>query len=163
MGKWSHLRGKYPAREFALHDKVSEYELKTTDELETMVSEFDQKRKTLEAAKKDNQINLDASTAVLLKRWEANGNTQQIKRDSVGTLSRIDDIYTTIKDLEEFKAWALENGVIDMVKEAVNNKSLTTLIKDLLTEGAALPESVEIFTKSRIRASQSTTKEESDE
>ena len=163
MGKWSHLRGRYPAREFALEDKKAEYEQKTTDELELLVAELDLARKDLETRKKENQVELDAATAVLLKRWEDNGNTQQVKRDSVGTLSRIDDLYTSITDLDEFKAWALEHGVTGLVKESVNNKSLTTLIKDLLTEGNALPESVEIFTKSRIRASQSPTKEESHE
>ena len=163
MGKWSHLRGTYPAREIAVHEKVSEYELKTTDELELTVAELDNKRKILDQQAKDNQVNLDSAMQVLLKRWEDNGDTQQIKRESIGTLSRIDDIYVHVKDMDAFKAWALENGCEALVKETVNAKSLSTTIKDLLVEGIAIPESVGIFTKSRIRASNQKTKENENE
>ena len=154
MGKWSHYRDKYPSRNVALDDKKVTYEALATYDLEFMVSKLDKARKDLEKQKGENQIELDAATFVLLLRWEGEGDTQQIKRDELGMLSRVDDIHVRITDIEEFKQWATDNHMMSIVKETVNASSLTSAVKDLLIDGNPIPEGVGIFTKSRIRASQ---------
>jgi len=136
-----------------VQEHKTEYEHRTTDELEVIVAELDRTRKRLDLEKRANQARLEAATAVLLTRWEDNGNTQQVKRDSVGTLSRIDGVYASITDLPAFKTWTEDRGISGLVKETVNARSLASLMKDLLTEGEPLPESVKIFTESRIRVS----------
>jgi len=159
MGKWSHYRGKFPERVVAIEEKKVVYEELPTDALEYKVAFLDRNRKDLEHLKSENQIELDAAMEVLLKRWEVEGDTQQVKREKLGMLSRVDDIHVRVSDLPAFKQWASENNMTSIVKETVNAMSLTSAVKDLLTDGNPIPEGVSIFTKSRIRASQPKTKE----
>jgi hypothetical protein len=154
MGKWTHFRGQYPERVVALVEKKGTYEEQSTEDLEYKVSFLDKNRKDLERLKTENQLELDAAMEVLLKRWEDQGDTQQVKREALGMLSRVDDIYCRISDLDEFKKWAMSNNMQSIVKETVNVSSLTSAVKDLLVDGNPIPEGVAIFTKSRIRASQ---------
>ena len=154
MGKWSHYRDKYPSRNVALDDKKIAYVAMTTYDLEFKVAELDKRRKDLEREKGENQIELDAATFVLLEKWEGEGDTQQVKRDALGMLSRVDDIHVRVTDLQEFKNWANDNCMESIIKETVNASSLTSAVKDLLIDGNPIPEGVGIFTKSRIRASQ---------
>ena len=154
MGKWSHYRDKYPSRNEALDDRKVRYTAMSTYDLEFMVAELDKLRKKFDKDKGDNQIELDAATFILLERWEAEGDTQQVKRDALGMLSRVDDIHVRVSDLQAFKDWANENHMMSIVKETVNASSLTSAVKDLLQDGNPIPEGVSIFSKSRIRASQ---------
>jgi hypothetical protein len=154
MGKWSHYRDKYPSRNVALDDKKITYEAMETYDLEFKVAELDKMRKEYDRLKSENQVELDAATFVLLKRWEESGDTQQIKRDELGMLSRVDDIHVRVTDLEGFKKWAEDNHMMSIVKETVNASSLTSAVKDLLVDGNPIPDGVSIFSKSRIRASQ---------
>jgi hypothetical protein len=154
MGKWTKYRGTYPERVVALVEKKETYETMPTDALEYKVAQLDRNRKDLERQKTDNQLELDAAMEVLLKRWEEQGDTQQVKREALGMLSRVDDIHCRVSDLDEFKKWAMTNNMASIVKETVNASSLTSAVKDLLVDGNPLPDGVSIFTKSRIRASQ---------
>lgn len=154
MGKWSHYRGKYPERVVAIEEKKVSYEKMDTEALEYKVAYLDRNRKDLERQKTENQVELDAAMDVLLKRWEGAGDTQQVKREALGMLSRVDDIHVRVSDLDVFKKWAMDNNMISIVKETVNVSSLTSSVKDLLTDGNPIPDGVSIFTKSRIRASQ---------
>lgn len=163
MGKWSHLRKVYPARDIELKGKEDEYRKLTTEELEVKVSELDAERKALKARLKGNMVDLESAVNVLLKRWEDAGNTDMVKREAIGTLTRADDVYCTIQDINSFKEWAAENGCAHLIKETVNDKSLGSLIKGLLSEGQPLPESVKIFTKSAIRVKSNQSGEEGDE
>lgn len=142
-------------------EKTEEFEQLDTDALEHTVARLDRRRKELEHEKSENQVLLDAAQEVLLKRWEEQGDTQQVKRESLGMLSRVDDIHVRVSDLEAFKKWAEDNNMDSIIKETVNSSSLTSAVKDLLTDGNPIPEGVSIFTKSRIRASQPKTKEQS--
>ena len=160
MGKWSHYRDKYPARTVALDEKKVQYEEKTTEELEYLVASLDKKKKDLDDMKSENQVELDAVTEVLLKRWEANGDTQQVKREKLGMLSRVDDIHVRVSDFPAFKQWARDNDMTSIIKEQVNVSTLTSAVKDLLVDGNPIPEGVSIFSKSRIRASQPKTEEQ---
>ena len=160
MGKWSHYRKKYPERTVALDEKKEQYTSLDTMELEDLVAKLDFNRKDLTRLKEENQVELDAAMEVLLKRWEDNGDTQQIKRESIGMLSRVDDIYARVTDDAVFKKWARENGWGSIIKETVNATTLTSNVKDILSDGNPIPEGVSIFTKSRIRASQPKKKEE---
>ena len=154
MGKWSHYRDKYPSRNEAMDDKKITYEAMTTYELEFKVAALDKARKDYDRMKGENQIELDAATVVLLGRWEGEGDTQQVKREELGMLSRVDDIHVRVSDLGDFKKWAADNHMMSIVKETVNASSLTSAVKDLLIDGNPIPEGVSIFSKSRIRASQ---------
>jgi hypothetical protein len=102
---------------------------------------------------------LDAVTEVLLQRWEEAGDTQQVKREALGMLSRVDDIHVRVSDLTAFKEWAKSNEMTSIIKEQVNASTLTSAVKDLLVDGNPIPDGVSIFTKSRIRATQPKTEE----
>lgn len=161
MGKWSHYKGQFPEKQIVEEEKRKQYEELTTEELEYKVCFLDRNGKHLEKMKTDNQAELEAATNVLLQRWEENGNTQQVKRDKLGMLSRVDDIYASVSDLNSFKTWAEQNNMQSIVKETVNAKTLTSAIKDLLVDGNPIPDGVGVFMKSRIRASQPKIKEKS--
>lgn len=154
MGKWTKYRGEFPERLVALVDKKTIYQEYDIRKLEYKVAELDRLRKQLEQQKTDNQIELEAASEVLLQRWEVDGDTQQVKRESLGMLSRVDDLYVRVSNLDEFKQWAKDNNMANIVKETVNANTLTSSVKDLLADGNPIPEGVSIFTKSRIRASQ---------
>jgi hypothetical protein len=159
MGKWSHYRDKYPARSVALEEKKCKYETVDTVQLEYTVARLDKKKKELDDLKAATQVELDAVTEVLLKRWEEQGDTQQVKRDALGMLSRVDDIHVRVSDFAAFKQWARDNEMTSIIKEQVNASTLTSAVKDLLTDGNPIPDGVSIFSKSRIRASQPKTEE----
>ncbi len=60
---------------------------------------------------------------------------------------RRDDIYASVKrdKFEEAKKWLFENGYSDIVKETVNARSLTSVLKEKMEEdgsNAAIPDSL---------------------
>lgn len=159
MGKWSHYRGKYPARTVSLEQHRKVYEDLTEEELEYLVVGLDKEKREIKDKKLKNQLLLDAATEVLLDKWEHNGDTHQVKREALGMLSRVDDLFVKVSDMDSFKAWAGRKGMGNIVKEQVNTNSLTAVVKDILTDGDPVPEGVEIYTKSRIRTTQPKTEE----
>jgi hypothetical protein len=159
MGKWSRYRNEYPARTVALAEKKDKYKTVDTAQLEYAVARLDKRKKELDDLKAQNQVELDAVTEVLLQRWEEAGDTQQVKREALGMLSRVDDIHVRVSDLTAFKEWAKSNEMTSIIKEQVNASTLTSAVKDLLVDGNPIPDGVSIFTKSRIRATQPKTEE----
>jgi hypothetical protein len=158
-GKWSHYRDKFPVRTVALQEKKVAFEVCSTEQLEYDVARLDKRKKELDDIKSENQIQLDAATEVLLQRWEEQGDTQQVKREALGMLSRVDDIHVRVSDLDAFKQWAQDNNMTSIIKEQVNASTLTSAVKDLLIDGNPIPDGVSIFSKSRIRATQPKTEE----
>jgi len=154
MGKWSHYRDKFPVRAVALDEHKEKFENLATEDLEYALSRIDKRKKEIDDLKAENQVQLDAVIEVLLKRWEESGDTQQVKRQALGMLSRVDDIHVRVSDLAAFKQWARDNDMMSIIKETVNASTLTSSVKDLLVDGNPIPDGVTIFSKSRIRATQ---------
>ena len=154
MGQWSHLVGQYPEKREASLALRQEYLEMEQEELERLLSEQYKKKKNLEAEFGRAKQVFTAISEVLMDKWAVK-ETTQTRRDGIGTLSKVDDVFARISDLDEFKLWADENGLGNLVQEVVNPTSLTSTVKQLMLKGDEIPEGISIHTKSRIKVTQS--------
>jgi len=150
MGIWSHLVGQFPERKTALKDLKDLYKDKEEDELEELVAHFYHEKKRLEREAASAGNRYEACSELLVTKWGANKINGK-KRNDIGTLTRADQLFANVTDMATFKEWATKNGVGNLVQETVNHTSLTSTVKELIKDGAPLPEGIMIHTKSRIK------------
>jgi hypothetical protein len=150
MGAWSHLVGVYPERKTALKDLKDLYATKTAEELEELVAHYYREKKRLEREAGTMGNHYDACSELLVAIWGQNKLTGK-KRNDIGTLTRNDSLFARVTDMSTFKEWATKNGIGNLVQETVNLSSLTSTVKEMITNGTPLPEGISIFTKSRIK------------
>tara|TARA_R110000772_G_scaffold267971_3_gene393583 strand:+ start:20367 stop:20846 length:480 start_codon:yes stop_codon:yes gene_type:complete len=153
MGKWTHLIGEYPERKLALKDLKDKCEAMSMDELEREVAQHHKRLKELKSEKSLVEQQYVAASEALVERWQEDG-TQSIKREHLGLLVRNDDVRARIIDMDEFKAWAKENQLADLVQETVNSNTLSSTVKTLLGEGTEIPECISLFIQSRVNVTQ---------
>jgi hypothetical protein len=150
MGKWSHLVGNYPERKTALKDLKQFFADKTTEELEELVAAYylEHKEVLRQAGELSNRY--EACSELLVERWSEDRINAK-KRNDIGSLSRLDQVFARVTDMKIFKTWAKENGIGNLVQETVNHTSLTSAVKEMIADGNPLPEGIAVFTKSRIK------------
>lgn len=86
------------------------------------------KKDQLNQQLKEVQLELDQLESDLVLSMENEGLTQ-IKSDR-GTLYLRDEVYARIEDPNQAFAWLRDNEMGDMIKETVNAKSLSSLVKE---------------------------------
>jgi hypothetical protein len=150
MGKWSHLVGHYPERKTALKDLKSFFGDKTTEELEELVTGYYTEYKDLQRQAVEMCNRYEACSELLVAKWSVDRINAK-KRNDIGSLSRLDQVFARVTDMPVFKKWAQENGIGNLVQETVNHTSLTSAVKELIADGNPLPDGITVFTKSRIK------------
>ena len=153
MGKWTHLLGQYPERKLALKALKDKCQDMSMQDLEKEVAKHHKRVKELKAQKSLAEQEYVAASEVLLEIWEADG-TQSIKREHLGLLVRNDDVRASIKNMDEFKAWARENELGGIIQETVNANTLSSTMKTLLQEGTDIPDCISLFIQSRVNVTQ---------
>ncbi len=150
MGTWTHLLGKYPEKKIALDNLKKASEKLSMAQLEQVVSHRYQLVKELGQKKSVAYQEYIAASEVLLERWQ-DDDTQSVKRDHIGQLTRVDDVRASVNDIDVFKQWEKDQGLASLVQETVNKNSLSSVVKKMLENGDEIPACVSLFIQSRVK------------
>lgn len=162
MGKWTDLRGKYPA----LPPKGDEegYEAQVNAAVEKMkgqyqsyempchvLAELKAKKGELEEEIKAIGVQVEALNRVIFEMFETRG-IANVRLEGVGLVTLTDEPYPSVVDKEKLNTWLREQGLGGLIIPTVNFQTLKATIKERITEGKPLPEddTVKVFLKTSV-------------
>ena len=149
MGTWTHLLGKYPEKKKALDNLRKASEKLSMSQLEHLVSHRYQSVQELKQKKSVAEQEYIAASEVLLERWQ-DDNTESVKREHIGQLTRVDSVWANVTDIDVFKQCEKDEGLASLVQETVNTNSLSSVVRKMLEDGDEIPECVSLFIQSRV-------------
>ncbi len=108
------------------------------------------KKEELEEELKEVNKEIDDVSGRLAEVMEAQG-VDSFKRAGIGTIYIEIKNRPSIVDKDGFIRWLDDTGRGEMARRAVHPMSLESLVKEMLEEGATLPESLNNFQQRRAR------------
>ena len=95
------------------------------------------------------QEKLDAAEKELVSFMDSNG-LQNFKDATRGMVYLREQLYVRLDDESKAFTWLRENGYADIIKETVNNKTLTSVSKEVLEKDAIAIPGVESTFETKI-------------
>jgi hypothetical protein len=107
-----------------------------------------------EAAMEQAQAEYDATESELIELLEAKGATKTAEYDGVGHVTLLKpQLYASVKkeNTPLLLTFLREIGRAEMIKEAVNSKTLSSFVADRVKQGEGVPEFIGYYLKSSAR------------
>ncbi len=156
MGKWTKFRdklrrlpadGDYQTKVNAVKE-LPEMKNKDHAQLAERLKSLRQSKKDLEASLYAVNLNIEATSQLLLEWMEAAGLTK-IELASGGLIFIQDEPYCRVSDMDELRRWIKANRLGNLL--TIHWQTLNSMTKDALIAGEKIPGGVDLFMRSSLK------------
>lgn len=146
MGKWSHLKGKFPSEEKpqafremvdALKPKFAQFAL---DQLVAAYDALEDVRDAIKAELAKKTAEQEALEAIIIQRLESTGEAL-VRFEDAGTISLLDQPQIAVTDPAAFRAW-VEANAPELLQ--IYAQTRDKIAKDRLDANEPLPPGLEV-------------------
>jgi hypothetical protein len=155
LGKWSVFKKSLPAKteDQTYQDQVNKAKATILEAFPNLdmggIGEMYGKTRAAKEAIEEElsgcNLSLAALEQMLMEQFDAQ-NIDMIRLEDGSSVSRKDDVYTSVEDRSQFLAWIDETGKRDLL--SVHYQTMNSLAKQMLEAGQNLPPGIKAFFRS---------------